>query len=234
MKKFLDLKTILILGLVAVIFFMRACGGKVDEDVEIINVGGKDYELLEHKVDTLYEEKIVEVPTYFPQYIEKLVEVKVEIPADIDSLAVIQKYYSSYKVTDTLHLKYNFAEALTDVDGNKPNSNLGFGIVTDVISQNAIQSRDIIWNYRIPTIYDTKIVKELPKNQLYIGGGVGFDKVNFLNGAKAGLIYKTKSDKMFGVDLGVTNNVLNPTTGQSALTPYVGGSMYWKIKIGRK
>ena len=222
-KKF-DLKVILIMALAAVILFKQCGSGNTKDDIEIISVDGKDYELLKHKIDTVYHEKIVEVPKYIPQYVEKLVEVKVEIPADIDSLAIIQKYYSSYKTVDTLHLKYNFDEKLTDADGKKPNSNLGFGIVTDVISQNAIQSRNIIWNYRIPTIYDTKIVKELPKTQLYWGLGSGFNSTDVVSNINTSLILKTKKDKMFQFGVGVQNN-----TNTQQLSPYIGGGVYWKI-----
>jgi hypothetical protein len=222
-KKF-DLKVILIIALSAVVLLKQCGGGDKKDDIEIVNVGGKDYELLEHKVDTVYQEKIVEVPTYVPQYVEKLVEIPVEIPADIDSLAVIQKYYSSYKTIDTLHLKYNFAENVTNEKGIKPDSNLGFGIVTDVISQNAIQSRDIVWNYKIPTIYDTKIVKELPKTQLYWGLGSGFNSTDVVSNVNTSLILKTKKDKMFQFGVGVQNN-----SNTQQLSPYVGGGVYWKI-----
>jgi hypothetical protein len=221
-KKF-DLKVILIIALSAVVL-LKQCGSDKKDDIEIINVDGKDYELLKHTIDTVYQEKIVEVPTYVPQYVEKLVEVKVEIPADIDSLEVIQKYYSSYKTIDTLHLKYNFDSKLTDANGNKPNSNLGFGIVTDVISQNAIQSRDIVWNYKIPTIYDTKIVKELPKTQLYWGLGSGFNASDVVSNVNTSLILKTKKDKMFQLGVGVQNN-----SNTQQLSPYIGGGVYWKI-----
>jgi hypothetical protein len=212
------------MALAAVILFKQCGSSDKKDDIEIINVDGKDYELLKHTIDTVYEEKIVEVPKYIPQYVERLVEVAVEIPADIDSLAVIEKYYSSYKVTDTLHLKYNFAETLTDDTGSKPNSNLGFGVVTDVISQNSIQSRTIVWNYKIPTIYDTKIVKELPKAQLYWGLGSGFNTTDVVSNVNTSLILKTKKDKMFQLGLGFQNN-----SNTQQLSPYVNGGMYWKV-----
>lgn len=222
-KKF-DLKVILIVVLATIVLFKQCGSGNTKDDIEIISVDGKDYGLLKHKIDTVYHEKIVEVPKYIPQYVEKLVEVRVEVPADIDSLAVIQKYYSSYKTIDTLHLKYNFAENVTNERGIRPDLNLGFGIVTDVISQNAIQSRDIVWNYKIPTIYDTKIVKELPKTQLYWGIGSGFNSTDVVSNVNTSLILKTKKDKMFQVGIGVQNN-----SNTQQLSPYVVGGVYWKI-----
>lgn len=222
-KKF-DIKVILIMALAAVILFKQCGSGNKKDDIEIINVDGKDYELLKHTIDTIYKEKIVKVPIYVPRYVDRLVEVAVEIPANIDSLAVIEKYYSSYKVTDTLHLKYNFAETLTDDKGSKPNSNLGFGVVTDVISQNSIQSRTIVWNYKIPTIYDTKIAKELPKTQLYWGLGSGFNTTDVVSNVNTSLILKTKKNKMFQLGLGLQNN-----SNTQQLSPYVGGGVYWKV-----
>ena len=54
LKKF-DLKTILIMAL-CVVLLLRSCGGD-EEEKEIINVDGKDYELLEQKTDTIYARK---------------------------------------------------------------------------------------------------------------------------------------------------------------------------------
>ena len=50
LKKF-DLKTIMIMAL-CVVLLLRSCGGEEGEK-EIVNVDGKDYELLEQKVDTI-------------------------------------------------------------------------------------------------------------------------------------------------------------------------------------
>ena len=78
-------KEVLIIGLIAVILLMRACSGDTEEPKEIVNVGGKDYELLEQKIDTVFVNKIVEVPKYVPKYVDRVVEKIVEIPADVTS-----------------------------------------------------------------------------------------------------------------------------------------------------
>lgn len=217
-------KEVLIVLLIGIILFLKGCGSEKNSEKEIINVNGKDYELLEHTIDTVYKEKVVKVPTYVPQYVEKIVTetVEVEIPMDVDSLAIIRDYFASYKIVDTLNLSYDFSEKLTDSLGNKPNSNLGFGVITDVISQNKIQSRDITWNYRIPIVYDTKIVKELPKNELYYGFGAAVDKLNGFNNVSGNLLFKNKKLNIYGVNVGVFNQ-----NGQ--YQPFVGGSVYWKL-----
>lgn len=221
-------KEVLIIGLIAVILLMRACSGDTEEPKEIVNVGGKDYELLEQKIDTVFVNKIVEVPKYVPKYVDRVVEKIVEIPADVDSLQIIKDYYSKFVTKDTLKLTYEFApEIVIDSMGTKPNPTLGFGVITDTITQNKIVSRDILWNFEVPTIYNTKVVKELPKRVFYYGVGAGFDKTNFINNAKFGILYKDKKDKMWGLDIGALNV-------NSTIQPYIGGSMYWKISFKKK
>ena len=222
-------KEILILGLIVVILLMRACSGDSStEPKDIVKVDGKDYELLEQKIDTVFIEKTIEVPKYVPKYITKVETVTVEVPADVDSLKVVEDYYAKYIVKDTLNLTYDFGPEITiDSIGTKPNPSLGFGYLTDTISQNKILSRKIEWNFQIPTIYNTKIVKELPKRQFYYGVGADFNKTDFIQSAKFGVLYKDKKDKIFGLNLGVLNTNNN-------VTPYIGGSLYWKLSFKKK
>ncbi len=222
-------KEILIVGLIVVILLMRACSGDSSIDPkDIVKVDGKDYELLEQKVDTVFIEKVIEVPKYVPKYITKVETVTVEVPADVDSLKVVEDYYAKYIVTDTLNLTYDFGPEITiDSLGTKPNPSLGFGFLTDTISQNRILSRKIEWNFQIPTIYNTKIVKELPKRELYYGFGGAFNKTDFIQSANFGILYKDKQNKVFGLNLGVLNS-------NNDVTPFIGGSMYWKLSFKKK
>ena len=222
-------KEILIVGLIVVILLMRACSGDSSIDPkDIVKVDGKDYELLEQKVDTVFVEKVIEVPKYVPKYITKVETVTVEVPADVDSLKEVEDYYAKYIVTDTLNLTYDFGPEITiDSLGTKPNPSLGFGFLTDTISQNRILSRKIEWNFQIPTIYNTKIVKELPKRELYYGFGGAFNKTDFIQSANFGILYKDKQNKVFGLNLGVLNS-------NNDVTPFIGGSMYWKLSFKKK
>ena len=222
-------KEILILALIVIILLMRACSGDSSTAPKnIVKVDGKDYELLEQKIDTVFIEKTIEVPKYVPKYITKVETVTVEVPADVDSLKVVEDYYAKYIVKDTLNLTYDFGPEITiDSLGTKPNPSLGFGYLTDTISQNKILSRKIEWNFQIPTIYNTKIVKELPKRQFYYGVGADFNKTDFIQSAKFGVLYKDKKDKIFGLNLGVLN-------ANNNVTPYIGGSLYWKLSFKKK
>jgi hypothetical protein len=214
-------REILILLLFGIILFLRGCGTDYG-DKTLVEVDGEQYELLESKTDTIYVEKEVKVTKYVPKYITKEVIKEVEIPVDVDSLAIIKDYFSKITVKDTLSLAYDFPDVVTDSVGNKPSGDLGFGILTDVISQNRIESREIDWYFKIPTVYNTTIVKELPKNEFYIGFGTGIDQTNGLNNLSGNVLFKTKKLNIYGLNLGISNQL-------GEYKPFVGGSMYWKL-----
>ena len=219
MKKYI--KEIIIISLVVIIALQRGCGTDYG-DKEIVKVDGKDYELIKQETDTIYVEKEVQVTKYVPKYITKEVIKEVEIPVDVDSLAIIKDYFSKVTVTDTLNLDYDFPKDVTDSLGNKPASSLGYGILTDVISQNRIESREIDWFFKIPTVYNTTIVKELPKLEFYYGFGLGMDQTNGLNNFSGNLLVKTKKMNIYGLNIGMSNQL-------GLYKPFVGGSMYWKL-----
>jgi hypothetical protein len=77
------------------------------------------------------------------------------------------------------------------------------------------------WNAQVRerTITDTKIVKELPKNQVYVGvsGVVG----NSLVLAGPNISLKTKKDNIYGLNVYVDPN----------LNKYIGINLAWKIKL---
>lgn len=214
-------REIIILLLLGIILFLRGCGTDYG-DKTIVDVDGEQYELLESKTDTIFVEKEVKVTKYVPKYITKEVIKEVEIPVDVDSLAIIKDYFSKVTVKDTLNLAYDFPAVVTDSLGNKPSGDLGFGILTDVISQNRIESREIDWFFKIPTVYNTTIVKELPKNEFYYGFGLGVDQTNGLNNFSGNVLFKTKKLNIYGLNLGLSNQL-------GEYKPFVGGSMYWKL-----
>jgi hypothetical protein len=214
-------REVVILLLLGIILFLRGCGEDYG-DKTLVEVDGEQYELLESKTDTIYVEKEVKVTKYVPKYITKEVIKEVEIPIDVDSLAIIKDYFSKVTVKDTLSLAYDFPDVVTDSVGNKPSGDLGFGILTDVISQNRIESREIDWYFKIPTVYNTTIVKELPKNEFYIGFGTGIDQTNGLNNLSGNVLFKTKKLNIYGLNLGISNQL-------GEYKPFVGGSMYWKL-----
>ena len=177
---------------------------------EYIKIGGKEYKVLEDKQDTVFLAKKFNVPEYVPTPAEKIY---VDVPSEIDSAKVVEEYYSKTVVKDSIVI-----------------DSLGTAFITDTISANKILSRKATFEYTYPIIMNTRTVLEPPKNQVYFGGGVGFDKTNFINQIKGGLLLKTKRDKIFGLHVGLSNTPLSP----NSMTPFVEGTLYWKIKLRRK
>lgn len=208
MKWLKDLKVVLILvliGIVAITQF-KSCNPEPPKPIHII--------------DTLYQKVREEVPVYVPKWRTKIkVETKtdtVKLPAKIDTSSVVEDYYAKYKTIDTLKLTY------TDSAGRK--KNFGQGVVTDIISQNRIIERGVIWDYSIPTVRHTIIIPEALRNQLYVGVASGFNKTNFVDNVSGGFLLKTKKQKVYQLSLGLGNR-------GGTISPFIGAGIYWKIQI---
>ena len=78
-------------------------------------------------------------------------------------------------------------------------------------------------------INNTTIVKELPKTKIYYGLEGGFNKADVISHLGLGVLINTKADKIYHLGLGVANRTTDGTSG--ALSPYIGGGVYWKIKF---
>ena len=213
MKKLLNIKNIALLLLIAIVVFQQ-CGGNKKGTGEIVKVDGKKYELLKHEIDTIEVVKTKVVTKKGEDiYHETIVEKEVRVPANVDTNAILKEYYTKVLYKDVLVL---------------PDS-LGTVAVTDTISQNKIFGRTFNANVKQRTIKETTIVKELPKNQVYFGFGGQFNKVDFIGGLSTGVILKTKKDKIYQVNLGVTNSTIDGVNGE--FKPYVGAGVYWKIRL---
>jgi hypothetical protein len=84
---------------------------------------------------------------------------------------------------------------------------LGYIAVADTVYKNELLNRSYKYNYKIPTItVTTTITKQAPpKGALFIGGGVTGNK-NGLELLHGGILYKTKKDKLLGLNIGFTGN----------------------------
>lgn len=200
----LDLKSVLIIGLVIVLLLTRMFSSGDKTSHPIVKVDGKKYELIKHTIDTILVPKNTVI--YKPgKTIYKDRTIYVNIPSHIDSASVVKEYYAENIYKDSLTL----------------NNNLGQIYITDTISQNKIKNRKFEAKLKQVIIQDNTIVKELPKTQIYIGGQAGFDKKNLVNFVGPSLILKTKSDKLLTltVGYGMEKNVV------------IMGGMLWKIKL---
>lgn len=204
--KLFSFQNIIILALVSFVLY-KQCSVE-DKEITKIKVDGKNYELLKHKVDTFIVEKVTTKYTkgndiYHETIVEKEHEVKVPVYIKADTERILKDYHSKVLYKDKLVL----------------NDGLGIVEITDTISKNKIIGRK--WNAQINerTITDTKIVKELPKNQVYIGaqGVVGNNVVM----AGPQITLKTKKDNLYGVNLFLDANG----------NKYYGASVGWKIRL---
>jgi hypothetical protein len=198
---------IIILVLIGVIVIQQ-CTSNSDSDKPIIKVDGKKYELLSQKIDTVFVDKfktkyLKGSDIYHETIVEK--EKRVEVPVYLkgDTIRIVEDYHKKVLYKDKLVL----------------DDNLGTIELTDTISMNKIIGRK--WNAQIKerTITDTKIVKELPRNQVYAGLSGVVGNSNVLVGPQISL--KTKKDNIYGVNVYLDNN----------LNKYIGFNLAWKIKL---
>ena len=204
--KYFDLKTILIIVLAVLLLLTKACGGEEPTPGTTTTVDGKKYEVIKQVVDTVYKTDTV---TRYKK--GKDIYVKVYPPiipitkVDSNSVNVLNSYYSRRIYNDTLKLK----------------DNMGYITVSDTLCENEIQGRG--WKPFVTqlTITNKVIVKELPKNQVYIGAVAGFDRVNVVNFVGPSLLLKTKKDNIYSLGVGIGTN----------RTISLQGGIYWKIKL---
>jgi hypothetical protein len=207
MKKFINLSSILIAVLCAIILFQKYQKPKVVRDT--IRVAGKPYEVIKHEIDTIEVVK-TKIKTIKGDSIpfEVLVHDTLWKSIDVDTMAIIKNYFAKLIYRDTLKL----------------DDSLGTIVVIDTISENKIVGR--VWeaNVRERIVKELTIVKEMPKRQVFIGTDATFNKVNLINSVGGGLIYKDRRDALYKFNIGLSN------TGDQLL-PYVGGGVYWKISL---
>ena len=171
-----------------------------NKDRELIRVNGKLYELLSHKIDTVFVET-VKTEYRRGKDIEVVVEVPTYIPADVDTLFILKDYYSKRIYSDTLRI-----------------DSLGYVAIRDTISQNQIVGRFFDARITERRITETTIVKELPKIEFYMGVAVRSDV------SVGGVAFiKLPSLMQIGVETGLS------TYGKGG-TPYIGGTLLWPIK----
>jgi hypothetical protein len=214
MKKLLNFKNIAIAALIIYVLLQWFNPGGVMPGGRTITIDGKKYEVIKHTIDTVDVIKTKVVTKRGEDiYHETIVEKEVFIPANIDTAALLKDFYSKVLYKDVLVL---------------PDS-LGTVSVTDTISQNRILGRTFDAKVRERTIREELIVKEPAKNQVYYGLNAGFNKEDYVSSIGAGIILKTKKDKIYNLNIGVNNTTIDGTNG--TLSPFIGFGTYWKIKL---
>jgi len=211
MKKLLDVRhfVIIILILIAIVEFINPKGimpHRVKIQTDSIPYAVHDT----IPVDSLVEVEVeVEVPVEVP--VEKRVEVPVIQPIDTNEI-----------------LKIHFAKVPHKEVLTLPN-NQGTVTIIDTISKNTVVNRKFISDIKRMIVKDTIYTKEPKKNQMFFGFSGGFSSADVVSHIGTGVLFKTKEDKIFHVDLGVANRTTDGVNG--SFTPYVGGGVYWKLKL---
>ena len=211
MKKLLNLKNIALILLIVIVVFQQ-CGGNKKGTGEIVKIDGKKYELIKHEIDTIEVVKTKVVTKKGEDIYHETIK-EVIIPTIVDTQALLHDYFAKNIYKDTLQL---------------PDS-LGTIAMIDTITQNKILGRTFNASVKQRTIKETTIVKELPKTKIFYGLEGGFNKADVVSHLGFGFLVNTKQDKVFHLGLGVANRTTDGTSG--ALTPYIGGGVYWKIKF---
>jgi hypothetical protein len=213
MKKLLNFKNIAIVALILFILLQWFNPGGVIPGKKVY-IEGKAYEVIKHDIDTvdIVKTKIV-TKKGEDIYHETIVEKEIIIPTIVDTAALLKDFFAKNVYKDTLQL---------------PDS-LGTIAMIDTITQNKILGRTFNASVKQRTIKETMIVKELPKTQVYYGLTGGFNKADVVSNVGAGLLIKTKKDKIYNLGVGVSNRVTDGTNG--TLSPYIGAGVYWKIKF---
>jgi hypothetical protein len=184
-----DLKFILIILLIGVIFFMRMCDdGSKKDPPNIINVEGKKYEVIKKILDTQY---VKTTQTIYKEgktiYVDK--PIYIEVPAKVDTALILKDYFAKYTYKDTIKLK----------------DSLGYVFLTDTITKNKILNRTFKADINKIIIKDSVIVRPF-ENQFFIGGVAGLDKVNLVNFVGPSFMLKTKQDRVFTLGVGYSNS----------------------------
>jgi hypothetical protein len=216
MKKFVNFKNIAIVALVIWILLQWFNPGGVMPGGRTIRIDGKKYEVIKHTIDTIEVEKTKIVTKKGADIIHEVIDVDTLVLKElvnVDTAALLKDYLAKVVYKDTLTL-----------DGG-----LGTIALTDTITKNRILGRT--WDAKVKEriIKEEMIVKEPAKAQLYYGLNAGFNKEDYVSAVGAGLILKTKKDKIYQFGLGVNNRTTDGTNG--SFSPYVGFGTYWKIKV---
>jgi len=217
MKKYLETKNIIIVVLIILLSLVSfdpfGIMPKRTKTVEkIVKVGNQN--MIPMVDSTEEEEEVIDEHVCPENIVEVEVEKTVPVLQFVDTAEILKIYYAKSIQKDVLNL---------------PN-NVGTLTLVDTITQNKVVGRSIDSKIKKQIVRDTVRIPEAPKNLLYFGVETNMDRPDLISNLGFGLMYKTKSEKIYKVTMGVNNRVVNGTTS-GVFTPYIGGGVYWKINL---
>ena len=194
---FKNIQSLLIVVLAILLLLQRGCSSTPKVEPKVIT-----------KVETKWDTVKITETKYVPKWKTKI-EYRwdtIPLPLSIDTINVINDYFSKYSYIDTI----NF-------------DSLGYVMVIDTITQNQITGRNVQSNLLIPTTTVTNTTY-LYKRELFWGVAVGGminpvqneSPINYVSGE---LMYVNKKRNVYGFGLGVDKDFF----------PIISGRLYWKI-----
>lgn len=150
-------------------------------------------------------------------------------PAVIKEVEVIKEVV----VTDTIYVdkiieeKIYVPKYITQIERDTINVE----VIKEVIVEKQVP---IIKKVYVDKVVDNFVKVPVVEPKLFLGFGYQYDLENYFSGANIKLIHKTPRDKMFSLDVGFRNDLLDKETNVGKLRPYIGGSIYFRIDRPKK
>jgi hypothetical protein len=143
--------------------------------------------------------------------VELIKEVEVEVE-------VVKTIIDSVYVDNIIEKKIYYPKYITKVDTVE--------VIKEIIVEKPVTKIKKIYRER-----KVEKIVEVPVNvkKMFIGFGYQYDVGNYFSGASIRLLHKTPKDKMFSLDLGFRNDLLDVQSTVGELRPYVGASIYFRI-----
>ena len=151
-------------------------------------------------------------------------------PAKIEYVEVVKEVV----VTDTIYVdkiieeKIYVPKYITQIERDTVNVE----VIKEIIVEKPVEVIKEVFVDRPVDVFIPKY--ELPEAKWYAGFSYQYDLENYLSGANIQLLHKFKNDKMFSLDVGFRNDLLDKSTGVGKLRPYVGGTIYFRIDKPKK
>ena len=151
---------------------------------------------------------------YFNQYYRipevKIVEVEIE-----KIVTVTDTIYVDSIVEKKIYIPKYITEIKTDT------------LIKELIVEKPVEIIKTIYRDR-PVDRIVEVMRP-PQKKFFLGFGYQYDLDNYFSGSDIRFLYKAPGDKMFSLDVGFRNDLLDKETGVSKLRPYVGASIYFRL-----
>lgn len=180
-----------IIILLILVIFRGECS-KPEQIKSEIKVDGKKYEVVKVKIDTVYVK--VKPKVYFKDGKTIYKDTTIYEPMPVVGVGGLSQEYNQ-QFYDSILMEYFAKKVYSDTINL---GGYGFVYIKDTMQENAILNRMSKSDLKFPSYTSTTIVKEKPKNQLYLGAK-GIIMNGTIQGIGSGLMLKTKRDRIYGV-----------------------------------